>query len=92
MADTLPNGHRVVSGTERILLWSSIIILILGFIVSYVRTTSAIDGDLDRNCRVLIRIDSSLQYLNLVHINPDDLQAAQGLREAFQSAPQEICG
>jgi hypothetical protein len=91
MADTLPNGHRVVSGTERVALWSSIIIIVLASIVSYVRTTTEIDAQLDRNCRLLSQINAQATFLVLTQSGTDQ-QTAQTLRESLASVPTEICG
>jgi hypothetical protein len=91
VAEQLPNGKRAIAGAERIILWSSIVILVLASIISYVRTTTALDADLDRNCRLLSQINAQSTFLVLTQSGTDQ-QTAQTLRESLQSVPQEICG
>jgi hypothetical protein len=90
MTETLPNGKRAIAGAERIILWSSIIALTLAAVVSYVRTTTELNSDLDRNCRILVRIESGQQFVGLLHTSSD--QTAQSFIESARSLPNEICG
>jgi hypothetical protein len=90
MAEALPNGKRAIAGAERIILWSSIIALTLAAVVSYVRTTTELNSDLDRNCRILVRIESAQQFVGLLHTSSD--RTAQSFIESAGSLPNEICG
>jgi hypothetical protein len=90
MTETLPNGKRAIAGAERIILWSSIIALTLAAVVSYVRTTTELNSDLDRNCRILVRVESNSQFLGLLHTESN--QTAQAFVEPSRSLPNEICG
>jgi hypothetical protein len=91
LAERLPNGHRTVAGAERIALWAAVIALILGGLYSYTQTTSGLKEDLDRNCRILVRIDNSGEALLLVHAEGNS-DLIDELRRAQSSAPTEICG
>jgi hypothetical protein len=91
VTERLPNGTRAVAGIERIVLWVSIVVLVVGGFVSYTRVTGDLDQQLDRNCRILVRIDGAVTAVLLDHADSDSDLIAD-LRAATQGAPQEICG
>jgi hypothetical protein len=67
-------------------------VLVVGGLWSYFTTTTQLDSDLDRNCRILVRIDGEVEAVLLIHGGQDAEELSRFLRDATVNAPQEICG